>query len=218
MLNVDLNDVNMKKGQHYETIITTSNGNNEDNAAPIGIVVKSIDEITCRVFEGSKTLKNMMVNKKFIVNITRDPLYFTLSTVDNIADEYFQFHKNDGNCPYLKDTESYLVCEVIDIKNIIKINDPIKQSEAGFIKAKVREIVKLSKCVNPINRGIYSLLESLVNYTRIDIVDEDMQDYFLNRLRESERIINKVGSSEEKKAILILKKKLKEKGYGVYTN
>jgi len=35
MSTVDLNDINMKKGYYYETIITTFNENNENNAAPI---------------------------------------------------------------------------------------------------------------------------------------------------------------------------------------
>lgn len=199
MLTVDLNDISMKKGQYYETIITTFNENNENNAAPVGVAVKNIDEITCHIFKGSKTLENIILNKKFIVNITKNPLYFTFATVDNIMDEYFQFHNNDSNYPYLKDIEAYLICEVIDIKYAVKINDPTRQSKTGFIKAKVCEIVKLSKYVNPMNRAIYSLLESLVNYTRIDIVEKDMQNYFLDRLNESERIINKVGSNEEKR-------------------
>ncbi|MDR2830423.1 MAG: DUF447 family protein [Methanobrevibacter sp.] len=213
MLTVGLNDINMKKGQYYETIITTFNENNENNATPVGVAVKNIDEITCRIFKGSKTLENIILNKKFIVNITKNPLYLTMATVDNIMDEYFQFHNNNKNYPYLKDVEAYLICEVIDIKNVVKTNDPVRQYEAGFIKAKVCEIVKLNLCVNPMNRAIYSLLESLVNYTRIDIVEKNMQNYFIDRLNESERIINKVGNNEEKKAILLLKKKIKKKGY-----
>jgi hypothetical protein len=218
MSTVDLNDINMKKGYYYETIITTFNENNENNAAPIGIAIKNTDEITCRIFKGSKTLENIRLNKKFIVNITRNPLYLTLSTVGNLEEEYFQFHNNDKNYPYLKEVEAYIVCEVTKIKDIDKNNDPVRKSEAGFIKSKVCEIVKLNKCVNPLNRSIYSLLESLVNYTRIDIVDKDMQNYYLDRLDESERIINKVGSNEEKKAILILRSKLKEKGIEIPNN
>jgi len=141
-----------------------------------------------------------------------------LSTVGNLEEEYFQFHNNDKNYPYLKEVEAYIVCEVTKIKDIVKSNDPVRKSEAGFIKSKVCEIVKLSKCVNPLNRNIYSLLESLVNYTRIGIVDKDMQNYYLDRLDESERIINKVGSNEEKKAILILRSKLKEKGIEIPNN
>ena len=50
------------------------------------------------------------------------------------------------------------------------------------------------------------LIETLVNFTRIDMVDEKQQEYYLGRFREAKRVINKVGSKEEQKAIHEIKK------------
>lgn len=208
----DLNSVGMEKGQQYETIITTKNRDNEKNAAPIGVICKEKDEILCRIFEGSTTLNNIFLKKEFTINITNDPLLFTLSTIGNLPDEYFI---ENSKIAILKDVEAYINCIVIDIKGAMKNSDPIRKSAAGVVKAKVNEIVIKKECVKPPNRSFYSLLESLVNFTRIDIVNDEKQKYFLDRFRESKRIINKVGNSEDKKAIKILQKTIENKGYKI---
>jgi len=208
----DLNSVGMKKGQQYETIITTNDNEGMENAAPIGIICKENDKIICRIYKGSHTLKNIYVKREFIVNITNDPLLFTLSSIGNLPKEYFV---ENSKIAILKDVEAYIKCKVTDIKETTKHNDPIKKSTIGIIKADVEEIIINKKCVKAANRGFYSLIDSLVNFTRIEMVTQEKQKYFLQRFMESKRIINKVGSKEEKKAIKILQKTLKSKGYEI---
>ncbi|WP_042703446.1 DUF447 domain-containing protein [Methanobrevibacter arboriphilus] len=111
----------------------------------------------------------------------------------------------------MKDVDAYLICKVIDIKNAFKKSDPIKKSEAKVIIANVEDIILNNKCAKAANRGFYCLIESLVNFTRIDIVDNEKKDYFLDRFNESKRVVNKVGSSEEKKLLNYLEKLLKIK-------
>ena len=206
----DLSSVGMEKGQQYETIITTKNEDGQGNAAPIGIICKEKDEVLCRIFKGSHTLDNISLKNEFTINITKDPLMFTLSTIENLPNEYFV---ENSQIAILKDAEAYIKCKVTDIKDAIKQSDPIRKSAAAIVKANVEEIVIKNKCAKAVNRGFYSLIESLVNFTRIDIVDGEKQKYFLDRFRESKRIINKVGSVEDKKAIKILQKTLENKGY-----
>ena len=55
------------------------------------------------------------------------------------------------------------------------------------------------------NRGIHCLIESLVNYTRLDIVDSEKHQYFIDRFIKNERIIEKVASNDTKEAMSILK-------------
>ena len=59
------------------------------------------------------------------------------------------------------------------------------------------------------------LIESLVNYTRIDMVDDDLKEYYINRFHEDKRVVKKVGTNRDKEAIDILEKQLKENGYNV---
>ncbi|KZX14993.1 hypothetical protein MBCUT_17950 [Methanobrevibacter cuticularis] len=211
-MSIDLKSIGMEKGQQYETIITTENAEGIKNSAPIGVICKDNDEFLCRIFKGSDTLNNIILKKEFVVNITLNPILFTLSTINNVPQEYFT---EESGIAILKDVDAYLKCEVKDIKKAIKDTDPVRKSEIGIITSKVKEIVLNNKCAKAPNRGFYSLIESLVNFTRIDIVDNQQQDYFLGKLKESTRIINKVGSSEDKKAIELLRKALKSKGYNI---
>jgi uncharacterized protein len=211
IMSIDLTSVGMEKGQQYETIITTINKDGSKNAAPIGVICRDKDEILCRIFEDSTTLNNIMFQNEFIVNITLDSILFTLSTTKNISEDFFSESK--FNIPILKGVDAYFKCNVIDMKKAIKKSDPVRKSEAKTIIANVEEIILNNKCVKAPNRGFYSLIESLVNFTRIDMVDDEKKDYFIDRFNESRRIINKVGSSEDRKAIKILGKVLNEKGY-----
>ncbi|MDR0911452.1 MAG: DUF447 family protein [Methanobrevibacter sp.] len=199
-MNINLKNIGIEKGQHYESIITSINEKNEKNAAPIGIVCLKKDEIQCRIFKGTQTLENILLEKKFIVNITLNPLYFTLATIGNLPEEYYE--KDSLN---IKNVDAYFKCEVIgDIKIAIKDNDPVRKTEAGIFKSKVTEIIINNPCVKAPNRGFYNVIEALVNFTRVNIVDEQQKTFYLNRLKELSRVVNKVGSNEEKKAIKII--------------
>jgi hypothetical protein len=209
-MNIDLSYVGMEKGQQYETIITTKGKNNKANAAPIGVICKDKDKIMCRIFKGSITLDNIINQKEFIVNITLDPKLFTLATIGNIPEDLFDKNNISDSLVKLKNTDAYLKCKVVKIKNTIK-SDLVRKSAAKIIIADVAEIVLNNKGVKPANRGFYYLIESLINFSRIDIVDKEKKDYFLERFIESKRVINKVGSKKDKIAINILKKALKDK-------
>ena len=113
----------------------------------------------------------------------------------------------------MKNVDAYFKCKVISIKEAIKRSDPVRKWEANLIVAELVDIKLNSNCTKAPNRGFYSLIESLVNFTRMDIVDKDKKDYFIDRFFESKRVINKVGSKDDKKAIDLLKKALEDKGH-----
>ena len=190
-MEINLSSVGMEKGRQYETVITTLSPEGKRNAAPIGVICTGKDSIICRIFKGSTTLENIISQKEFTVNITENPELFTLSTIDNLPETYFDENNS------IKNIESY----------------PIKSdSKAIVIKAKVTSHV-INKNIKAINRAMGLLIETLINFTRIDMVDEKQQEYYLGRFREAKRVINKVGSKEEQKAIHEIKKELIKKGY-----
>lgn len=218
-MEIDLSKIGMEKGQQYEAIITTIDKEGNSNAAPFGVRVLENDEIFLRIFEGGNTIKNIKEKMEFIVNITANPLMFTLSTTNTIPEEYLtrisNKTKSQKELAYLTNADAYIICEVKSLKNSFREDDPIKDTEVNFIKAKAVELQVNSKCVKPINRGIHALIEALVNYSRINIVNEEKQAYFIERFLESERIIKRVGNKEEKESIEILKENLKEQGYEI---
>lgn len=208
-MEIDLNLIGIDKGKQYETIITTVNCENVQNAAPIGVLCSGKDTILCRIFKGGKTLNNIISQREFTVNITHDPELFTLSTIGNLSPEYFS---NDNS---LRGVDAYFKCEVISIKEAVKQSDPIrKKGEANVIKSKVTEMV-INKEVQALNRAFSCLIETLANFTRFDLVDEEKKQYFLTRFRECSRVVNKVGGKEEKQSMGEIKKELIKRGYEI---
>ena len=220
-MEIDLTKIGMYEDQQYEVIITTIDKDGNSNAAPFGLRVLDENEVFLRIFEGGNTIKNIKDKEEFIVNITTDPLMFTLATTNTIPDEYlsriFNKTKSNGELAYLTDADAYFICEVKSLKTSLR-EDDIKSSDVNFIKSEVVELNIKNKCVKPLNRAIHALIEALVNYSRINIVDEDTQKYFLERFKESERIIKRVGNEKEKESIQILKENLISKGFTILKN
>ena len=217
-MEIDLRKIGMYKDQQYEVIITTLDKNGNSNAAPFGLRVLEDNEVFLRIFEGGNTIKNIKEKEEFVVNITNDPLMFTLATTNTIPDEYLSRisnkTKSNAELAYLTDADAYFICEVKSLKTSLR-EDDIKSSDVNFIKSEVVELNIKNKCVKPLNRAIHALTEALVNYSRINIVDGDTQKYFIERFRESERIIKRVGNEEEKESIQILKDNLINQGFEI---
>lgn len=217
-MEIDLTKIGMYKDQQYEVIITTIDNNGKSNAAPFGLRVLEDNEVFLRIFEGGTTIKNIKEKEEFVVNITTDPLMFTLATTNTIPDEYLTRISNktqsSNELAYLTDADAYFICEVKSLKTSLR-EDDIKSSDVNFIKSEVVKLNIKNKCVKPINRAIHALTEALVNYSRINIVDEDTRKYFIERFLESERVIKRVGNEKEKESIQILKDDLINQGFEI---
>ena len=60
------------------------------------------------------------------------------------------------------------------------------------------------------NRGIHCLIESLSNFTRIQLVPPEQQEYYVGRFNENKRIIDRVADDDTKKAMQILGENMKK--------
>ena len=208
-MEIDLTKIGMLKGQQYETIISTANCDGKLNASPIGILCRGNDKVMCRIFKGSTTLENIISQKEFIVNITQNPELFTWSLLDNLQNDDFNEDRS------IKNADCYFKCKVTDIKEAIKQSDPIKKkSEANVIKADVCELV-INKPVKVYNRAFGCVIESLANFLRFDIVDDEKRKFYIDSFKESYRVVKKVGSKDDKKVMDEIKNKLNEKGYEI---
>lgn len=204
---IDLSRIGMEKGRQYETIITTKNEDGSKNAAPIGVICAGDDKIINRIFKGSHTLENILREKEFTVNITHDPELFKTSTLGNLNQECFSKDYS------LKSCDAYFKCEVISFTEAVKQSDPIKKKgEAIVIKSQVTDIV-IHRSAKAMNRGFGYVIESLANYTRFDLVDDAKKEEYLNRFREANRVVLKVGTKEDIKAMGEIKKELIKKGF-----
>lgn len=206
-MEIELSLIGMEKGRQYETIVTTNNYENIKNAAPIGVIYAGEDKILNRIFKGSHTLENIISQGEFVVNITHNPELFTLSTIGNLPQDYF----NEDNS--LKGVEAYFKCEVISLKEAVTQSDPIRNSSAAMvIKSKVTELI-IKKPTKTMNRAFSYVIESLANLSRFDIVEKDKKEEYLKRFKEANRVVAKVGRREDIKAMGEIKKELIKKGY-----
>lgn len=206
-MQVDLSSVGMEKGKQYETIISTRNEKGISNAAPIGVICAGENIILNRIFKGSTTLNNILEQREFVVNVTHDAELFTLATLGNPDESFF----NEDNS--LKIADAYFRCEVISFTQAVKQSDPVKKrDEAIVIKSKAVEI-KINRPVRALNRSFGYVVESLTDLMRFDMAGEKEKLSYLDRFREANRIVNKVGYKEEKLAMKEIKKELKRKRF-----
>jgi hypothetical protein len=206
-MEIDLSIIGMERGRQYETIITTKNAQNVYNAAPIGVLCSGPDVIVNRIFKGSHTLENIVKTREFVVNITYDPELFYTSTLGNLPRDYFNEDLS------LKCAEAYFKCEVISLTEAVKQSDPVKKKdEAIVIKSKVTDIV-INRDTKAYNRGFGYVVESLANLSRFDMVDDDKKAEYIDKFREANRVVKKVGYREDIKAMGLIKKELRNKGY-----
>ena len=203
-MNFDLNKVGIEPEIQYECITTTINEDGVKNAGAFAFKYLGEDKVFCRIFEGSKTLKNIQNSNEYVVNITQDPLVFTYATLDCLDNEYYT---NDTDIAIIKNTPSYIIVDVEKIEEKTPDDFPIKgDKNIYFITGKIRDFVVNDENIKAFNRGLSALIESLVYFSRYQIVDEKQKKVFMNRLIENKRVIDKVSDKSTKKAMADLKK------------
>ena len=206
-MEIDLSLIGMEKGRQYETIITTQNSDGVKNAAPIGVLCSGPDTILNRIFKGSHTLDNIISQKEFVVNITHSPELFTSSLLETLDDSCYNEDLS------LKGCDAYFKCNAISFTEAVKQSDPIKKNgEAIIIKSKVVEL-NVNKDTMAFNRGFGYVIESLTNFSRFDLIDGELKEFYIKRFKETYRVVNKVGTKDDIKAMHKIKKELKAKGH-----
>ena len=209
-MSFSLESIGIKAGGRYETIYTTMNKAGEMDAAPIGLKCIGDYDVAARIFEGSKTLKNIQETGIFVVNITNDPSVFARSLYDNLKEEEFV---KDDDIVYLKNADAYFIALVKSIEEMKPEHDHVNEGTKNYIiKAEPLKIIINRQGAKALNRGLFAFLESLVDYTRVDIIDDEKKEEYKKRFIENERVIQRVAEDDVKENMAILKEKMIEKG------
>ena len=202
-MTIDLSKLGIEKDLQYECITTTVSKDGVKNAAAFAFVYLGGDKVHCHIFEGSKTLKNILDTNEYVVNVTQDPLVFTYATLDCLGDEYFT---SDEDIAIIKNTPAYIIVDVVSIEKMSPDDFPIKgDKNIFFITGKIRKFIINDENVQAFNRGLSALIESLVNFSRYKIVDEEKRKEYMDRIIENQRVIDKVSDEKTKKAMAYLK-------------
>lgn len=212
-MSFSLESIGMESGARYEAIYTTRNNEGEMNAAPIGVKCVNDYDVAARIFDGSKTLENIRQTNLFVVNITDNPKIYADALYGNL--DNLEFVKDD-DIAYLKNADAYFICLVKSIEEVKAQKDHVNEGAKSYIV--VAENIKITinkKGAKALNRGLYSFLESLVDYTRVDVIDDAKKQEYKNRFLENERIIQRVGESDVKESMATLREKMIEKGLDI---
>ena len=203
-MNFNLERIGINTQERYECIYTTIDNEGNKNSAAIGLKYFGDDNVGCRIFEGSKTLDNIKNTKRYVVNITQDPLIFTKSTIGKLPEEYYT---DDEDIAILKDAGSYIIVNVVDIQEQKPENTPIDNDQSIYIiKGKIEEVIVNDENIKAFNRGLSGLIECLVNFSRYQIVDDEKRAVYMERVIENNRMIGKIGDEKTKKAMETVKK------------
>ena len=209
-MSFSLESIGIKAGGRYETIYTTMNKAGEMDAAPIGLKCIGDYDIAARIFEGSTTLKNIKETGIFVVNVTNDPSVFARSLYGNLEEDEFV---KDDDIVYLKHADAYFIALVKSIEEMKAERDHVNEGEKNYIiKAEPLKIIINKQGAKALNRGLFAFLESLVDYTRVDIIDDEKKEEYKKRFIENERLIGRVGEIDVKENMALLKEKMIEKG------
>ena len=203
----NLESLNMFKGQLYETIVTTENNESVRNAAPIGVICKDSNHVVIHLDNCVHTHLNILENGELIVNIIKDPLVFTYSTLGELDDEYFdQFN----NFPMIKDSLGFFKAHVIKTIEKKREND-YNDGIGNVVTCEVEDIyISENNEIVPLNRAMNAVIESLVYYCRFDHKYKDMQKEIWTHMKELNRVCQKVGNDSEKKSMKLILDKLRE--------
>ena len=203
----NLESLSMFKGQLYETIVTTRNNEFIKNAAPIGVICKDSNHVVIHLDNCVHTHQNIIENGELIVNITKDPLIFTLSTIGELDDEYFEEYKD---FPMIKDSLGFFKAHVIKTIEKKREND-YNNGIGNVVTCKVDSIyISDNNEIVPLNRAINAVIESLVYYCRFDHKYKDIQKEIWIHMKELNRVCQKVGNESEKKSMKLILDKIRE--------
>ena len=202
-----LESLNMFKGQLYETIVTTQNGELVKNAAPIGVICKDSNHVVIHLDNCIHTHLNILENGELIVNITKDPLVFTYSTLGELDDKYFDEFKG---FPMIKDSIGFFKAHVVKTRNKKREND-YNDGIGNIVTCEVDDIyISDYKEIVPLNRAMNAVIESLIYYCRFDHKYSHMQKEIWIHMKELNRVCHKVGNESEKKSMELILAKMKE--------
>lgn len=203
----NLESLNMFKGQLYETIVTTQNKESVKNAAPIGVICKDSNHIVIHLDNCVHTQQNIMENGELIVNITKDPLIFTYSTLGELEEEHFD---EFNGFPMIKDSLGFFKAHVIKTIEKKREND-YNDGIGNVVTCEVEDIyIRDYNEIVPLNRAMNAVIESLVYYCRFDHKYRQKQDIIWTHMKELNRVCQKVGNEKEKKSMKLILDKLKE--------
>jgi hypothetical protein len=160
----NLYDLGFLKDTIGETIVSTYSSDGKPTAAPMGIVMKSNEQVIIRPFISSLTYKNIQTKKCAVANVTSNPELFYLTA--------FKEANPDGKLP----PTLFQKAETVDAPRLraadatveVSVNETVSFStERAEFLCNVK-LVKASKKLPKVYcRAQFATIEAIIHATRI---------------------------------------------------
>ena len=184
-----------------EVIVTTMSASGEPNAAPIGIIAtinnnKDENKYFVKLYEGSKTLSNVMDTNKLAANVTDDAVLFVKAAFENLNEAHFSLF---SGFPVLNEANSWIIFECAIIE----------RTHESFLFQLTSIALKINrKEVKAMNRGLNAVIEAAILATRYVITADKREKEEIEKLMELYAdVVAKCGGRREKEAFGILREK-----------
>ncbi len=162
-----LTDLGFLKGVVFEVIVTTNNENGTPNAAPMGVIMKTPQNLSLNLYNSSQTCYNLKANKCAVINLTDDieVFYKTAFKEANLEEKLPQdwFIKADTiNAPRLR-----LADANIDVT--VSLIEPIGVEKSEF-SCNVERINASKIFPKVYSRAMSATLEAIIHATRVKVL------------------------------------------------
>ena len=181
---IKFGNLKVKLNWLYEAIITTCNVNLAIkeityNAAPMGVIFPDPEHIIIRPYLTTNTFKNIQCYGCAGINFTNNISLFYKSAIKKteISQNDFLTSKKK-QIPLLKDS----ITRFVVISEKMEINESENRAK---ILCKIEEFENIDSNIEPYNRGYFAVLESIIHFTRINILMEQDPE-------KGKRLINKI--------------------------
>ena len=160
----NLNDLGFLKESICETIVSTYDSKGQPNAAPMGVVATSSEQVIIRPYHTSLTCKNLQVNGCAVVNVTSEPELFYVTAFKEVNPDGKLPHKlfekaETVNAPRLAAADATVEVLVVESGSF--------GSERAEFLCNV-QLVKTSKAVPKVFcRAQFATIEAIIYATRI---------------------------------------------------
>mgnify|MGYP002477035073 CR=1 FL=1 len=195
MRSMNLSEAGIREGIS-EVIVTTRSASGQPNAAPIGIITTTTadkDEHFARLYEGSRTLYNVLETNTLAANVTEDAALFVKAAFEKLNAAWLSlFH----GFPVLKEANAW----VLFASSLIE-----KKRESFLFQLTPLAVNITAKEVKAINRGRNAVIEAAILATRSAIIKDQGEKGDIDRQMEHyAAIVAKCGGRSEKAALSII--------------
>ncbi|NVM03715.1 MAG: DUF447 family protein [Candidatus Helarchaeota archaeon] len=188
----------------YEAIITTCNVNLAIkeityNAAPMGVIFPDSDHIIIRPFLTTNTYRNIQCYGCAGINFSNNIslFYKTAIKTSEISQNDFITSKKK-KIPLLKDS----ITRFVVVTEKMEVNESENRARILF---KIKEFENVDSNVEPYTRGYFAVLESIIHYTRVNILMENNPEKgkkLINNILEYDNFIKRVYPNSDLEKIM----------------